>query len=240
MMSNIKDRKRKNDDGELSEHFQNAEIVVRQESDATFEKTIQSETRDDNEKTFSHEFSEKNVVDYTALVKKKRARNKNLKIKREYQILLERNKRLQTFLRNDEINVSIRRKRSAVRASDDSFDEIFQFKRQRSVAELKSANLNLYYDKSYKEFKNWTRNVLNAFEINSFYFLNEWKKIRWAQQYMRETSSQRWDNYKKKNLKTASTTWFWKNFSKFLLNLMKNSKNKQLVAVQKYDSARQE
>ena len=57
---------------------------------------------------------------------------------------------------------------------------------------------------------------------------------------MRETLSQRWDNYKKKNLETVSTTWSWKNFSKFLLNLMKDSKNKRLVAAQKYDSAQQE
>ena len=40
MMSSIKSRRRKNDDDELSEHSQNAEIVVRQESNATLEKTI--------------------------------------------------------------------------------------------------------------------------------------------------------------------------------------------------------
>ena len=87
--------------------------------------------------------------------------------------------------------MSIKHRRSAVYMSDDFFDEIFQFKRQRSVAEFKSAVLNLYYDKSYKEFKNWTRNALNAFEISSFYFFNKWEKIRWAQQYMQKTSSQR-------------------------------------------------
>ena len=125
MMSGIKGRKRRNDDGELSEHSQNAKIVIRQESDATFEKTTQSETRDDNEKIFSHEFSEKNAVDYIALVEKKRARSKNLKVKREYQILLKRNKRLQISFRNDKINVSIRRRRSAVRMNDNFFDEIF-------------------------------------------------------------------------------------------------------------------
>ena len=133
----------------------------------------------------------------------------------------------------------IRRRRSVVRASNDFFDETSQFKRQRSVAELKSANLNLYYGKSYKEFKNWTRNALNAFEISSFYFLSKWEKIRWTQQYMRKTPSQRWSNYKEKNLETASTIWFWKNFFKFLLNLIKDSKNRRLVAVQKYDSVRQ-
>ena len=35
MMSSIKDRRRKNDDDELSEHSQNVKIVIRQESDAT-------------------------------------------------------------------------------------------------------------------------------------------------------------------------------------------------------------
>ena len=153
MMSSIKGRRRENDDDELSEHLQDAEIVIRQESDAILEKTTQSEMKDDNKKTFSHEFSENDAVDYTAFVEKERARNKNLKAKREYQILLKRNKRLQTPLRDDEISMSIRRRRSVVRTSDDFFDEISQLKRQRSVVELKSANLNLYYDKSYKEFK---------------------------------------------------------------------------------------
>ena len=73
MISSIKDRRRKNDDDELSEHSQNAEIVIRQESNVTLEKAIQSETKNDNEKTFSHEFSENDVVDYTAFVEKKRA-----------------------------------------------------------------------------------------------------------------------------------------------------------------------
>ena len=38
MMSSIKDKRRENDGDELSEHLQNAEIVIRQESDATLEK----------------------------------------------------------------------------------------------------------------------------------------------------------------------------------------------------------
>ena len=114
MMSNIKDKERRNDDDELSEHLQNAEIVIRQELNIILKKIIQPETRDDNEETFNHKFSENNVIDYTALVEKERARNKNLEAKREYQILLKRNKRLQIFFRNDEINMSIRRKRSVV------------------------------------------------------------------------------------------------------------------------------
>ena len=125
MMSSIKNKKTKNDNDKLSEHLQNAETVVRQESNVTLEKTIQSETKDDNEKTFSHEFSENNAVDYIAFVEKERARNKNLKVKKEYQIQLKKNKRLQALFRNDEISVSIKRKRNVVRASDNFFDEIF-------------------------------------------------------------------------------------------------------------------
>ena len=112
MMSSIKGRKRKNDDDELSKHSQDAEIVIRQKSNAIFEKITQFETRNDNEKIFSHEFSENDAVDYITFVEKKRARNKNLKIKKEYQILLKRNKRLQIFFRNDEVNMLIRRRRS--------------------------------------------------------------------------------------------------------------------------------
>ena len=95
MMLSIKDKKRKNDDDELSEHSQNAEIVIRQESNVIFEKAIQFKTRNNNKKIFNHEFNENDAVDYIALVEKKRARNKNLKVKKEYQILLKRNKRLQ-------------------------------------------------------------------------------------------------------------------------------------------------
>ena len=47
-------------------------------------KTIQFEIENNNEKNSNHEFSENNVVDYVALVEKKQARNKNLKIKRKY------------------------------------------------------------------------------------------------------------------------------------------------------------
>ena len=36
MMSSIKGKRKKNDDDELSEHFQNVKIVIRQESDAIF------------------------------------------------------------------------------------------------------------------------------------------------------------------------------------------------------------
>ena len=40
--------------------------------------------KDNNKKNSDHKFNENNVVDYIAFVKKKRARIKNLKIKRKY------------------------------------------------------------------------------------------------------------------------------------------------------------
>ena len=94
MISGIKDRRKKHDDDELSEHFQNAEIIIRQKSNAILEKAIQFKTRNDIKKIFSYEFSENDAVNYIAFVEKKRARSKNLKVKRKYQILLKRNKRL--------------------------------------------------------------------------------------------------------------------------------------------------
>ena len=39
-MSNIKDKRRKNDDDELLEHFQNAKFVVRQKLNVIIEKII--------------------------------------------------------------------------------------------------------------------------------------------------------------------------------------------------------
>ena len=48
----------------------------------------------------------------------------------------------------------IKRKRSVTSANNDSLNKIFQFKCQRSIVELKSTNLNLYYNKNYRKFKN--------------------------------------------------------------------------------------
>ena len=70
-MSNIKNKKRKNDNDEQSEHLQDAKFVIRQKSNVIIEKTIQFETRNDNEKNSNHEFNENDVVDYVALVEKK-------------------------------------------------------------------------------------------------------------------------------------------------------------------------
>ena len=80
-MPSIKDRRRENEIDELSEHSQDVKIVIYQKSNIFLEKTIRSETRNDNEKILSYKFSKNDAIDYTALVKKKRARSKNLKVK---------------------------------------------------------------------------------------------------------------------------------------------------------------
>ena len=123
MMSNIKSKK--NDMDEQLEHPQDAEIVIRQKSNAILKKAIQSEIKNDNEKILNYKFNKNDAVNYTALVEKKRAQSKNLKVKRKYQILLKRNKKLQIFFRNDEISVSIKRKRSVVATSNDSLNKTF-------------------------------------------------------------------------------------------------------------------
>ena len=81
MISSIKNKRKKNDGGELSKYSQNAKIIICQESNVTLEKLIQSEMKNDNKKFFNHEFSKNDAVDYNALAEKKRAQNKNLKKK---------------------------------------------------------------------------------------------------------------------------------------------------------------
>ena len=70
-MSSIKNKKRENEVDKLLKHSQNTKIVIRQKLNATFEKTIQSKMKNNNEKISSYEFDENDVVDYIALVEKK-------------------------------------------------------------------------------------------------------------------------------------------------------------------------
>ena len=61
---------------------------------------------------------------------------------------------------------------------DESFlTEVSELKRQRLIINLKFINLDIYHDKSFKKFKNWTHSVFNAFEINFSYFFLKWIKI---------------------------------------------------------------
>ena len=119
-------------------------------------------------------------VDYIKLVVKKRTKTKNLKIKREYLILQKRNRRLLKSIKNDEIKTSSTRRRRIIKIDENLLAKVSKLKRQRSTIDLKSTNLDIYNDKSFKKFKNWTRNALNAFEANFFYFLSKWIKISWT------------------------------------------------------------
>ena len=99
--------------------------MIRQKSNIIIEKTIQSETKNSNEKNSNYEFNENNVVNYVALVEKKRTRKKIKKLKKKYQILLKNNKRLQTFIRKDEIQTSIKYKYNVASTNNDSLNESF-------------------------------------------------------------------------------------------------------------------
>ena len=70
-MSNIKNKKIKNNINKLLKQFQNAKSVICQKLNSTFEKTIQSEMRNDNEKVLKYELNGNNAVDYTTLIKRK-------------------------------------------------------------------------------------------------------------------------------------------------------------------------
>jgi hypothetical protein len=178
-------------------------------------------------------------IDYAELAARERARTKNLEAKREYLISQERNRRLQEPLRDDEVAPHRQRRRRASNTDEGSPHGAPELKRQRSACDLKPANLDLYYGKSFKEFKDWTRSALNAFEASPSYFPSEWVKISWAQQFLRDTPSQRWGSKKDRNLATIQTTWEWTDFSDFLANLMEDPWNRWLAAAQKHDAARQ-
>ena len=108
---------------------------------------------------------------------KKRIKTKNSKVKKEYLILQERNKRLLKLIKNDEIETLLTRRCKITKIDENFLAKILKLKRQRSTIDLKSTNLNIYNNKSFKKFKNWTRNVFNIFEINFFYFFLKWIKI---------------------------------------------------------------
>ena len=137
-------------------------------------------------------------VDYVELAVKERTKTKNLKAKKKYFILQERNRQFLKSIKNDEIETSSTRRRKITKTDKNLLTKISKLKRQRSTINLKSTNFDIYNDKSFKKFKNWTHNAFNVFEISFFYFFSKWIKINWAQQFIRDTSSQRWNNKKKK------------------------------------------
>ena len=207
MTFRIRARKDVNEEQTTFQREQSAdESNERQKSEQTLTEKFKNReniSRNDDEDVAT---SSSDNVDYVELVAKKRKKTKNLKVKREYLILQERNRRLREFLRNDEVKTQSTRRRRTIEIDENLLTEASELKRQRLIIDLKSANLNIYHDKSFKKFKNWTRNALNAFEINFSYFFSEWIKISWAQQFIRDISSQRWSSKKEKNLKIIQKT----------------------------------
>ena len=78
---------------------------------------------------------------------------KNLKVKKEYLILQERNKQFLKSIKNDEVETSSTRRRKITKNNENLFIKTLKLKRQRSTIDLKSTNLDIYNDKSFKEFK---------------------------------------------------------------------------------------
>ncbi len=70
-----------------------------------------------------------NKVDHAKLVVKKRAKTKNLEVKRKYFILQKRNKRLQKSIRNNKVTSQKQRCKYINNANKDSFDNVFALKR---------------------------------------------------------------------------------------------------------------
>ena len=119
-------------------------------------------------------------VDYAELVVKEKTKTKNLKVKKKYLILQKRNKRFLKSIRNDEIETSSTRHRKITKIDENFLAKASKLKRQRLTIDLKSTNLDIYNNKSFKKFKNWTRNIFNVFEISFFYFFLKWIKINWT------------------------------------------------------------
>ena len=97
--------------------------------------------------------SSNNNVNYVELVAKKRKKTKNLKIKRKYLILQERNKRLREYLQNDEIKTNSTRYCRMIKINENFLTEALKLKRQRLIIDLKFINFNIYHDKNFKKFK---------------------------------------------------------------------------------------
>ena len=163
-------------------------------------------------------------VDYVKLVAKKRKKTKNLKVKKEYFILQKRNRRLRKFLWNDEIKTQLTQRCRTIEINENFLIKISKLKRQRLIIDLKFANLNIYYDKSFKKFKDWTRSVLNAFKINFLYFFfqNELKSVEFSSSFATRrrsaeiTKKRIWKLYKNVKIKKLLELFnrFYEKFAK--------------------------
>ena len=82
--------------------------------------------RNDNDDVVT---SSSDDVDYVKFVVKKRTKTKNLKIKRKYFILQERNKQLLKSIKNDKIKTSLTRRRRITKIDENFLAKILKLKR---------------------------------------------------------------------------------------------------------------
>lgn len=175
-------------------------------------------------------------VDYQKLLVEEEAKGRRLQMKREFRIAQVRNKRLEEPLRDDEVKAtSSRRPRVDDSDSDGNRPAV---KKQRFSRFIRSVNLDLYYGKSFKEWKEWTRSAKNAHEVSEEWFPTDDAKIRWAQQFLRETSTARWEGYKDKH-KEETRNWEWNQFTQYLVDLIEDSDNRRLTSARLYDEVKQ-
>ena len=95
--------------------------------------------------------SNDNVNCVKFIAKKK---TKDLKVKKEYFILQEKNRRLRKFLRNNEIKTQLTQRCKTIEINENFLTEILKLKQQRLIIDLKFINFNIYLDKYFKKFKN--------------------------------------------------------------------------------------
>ena len=154
MTSRIRARKDVNEEQTTFQREQSAdELNEHQKSKQTLTKKFENQEnifQSDDEDVAT---SSSDNVDYVELVAKKRKKTKNLKVKREYLILQERNKRLREFLRNDELKTQSTRRRKTIEIDESFLIEMSKLKRQRLIIDLKFTNLDIYHDKNFKKFK---------------------------------------------------------------------------------------
>ena len=155
MTSDIKTKKNENEKQTSFQRDKNAnELKNRQKSKQTLMKKFKNRKdifRNDNDDVTT---SFNDNVDYVEFVVKKKAKTKNLKIKRKYLILQKRNKRFLKSIKNDKIKTSSTRRRRITKIDENLFAKTLKLKRQHSTINLKSTNLDIYNDKSFKKFKN--------------------------------------------------------------------------------------
>ena len=63
------------------------------------------------------------------------------------------------------MKTSLTQQRKTIKIDEIFLTEILKLKQQRLIIDLKFTKFDIYHNKSFKKFKNWTRNALNAFEI---------------------------------------------------------------------------